>query len=222
MSTRKRKAQLLDRARRPDARGKSNEAPNFTRYRNPGNSVNHLHGRFDPEEFFPIRGIVGERGDQYKIDWADGLNGKKYVPTWEPKHNVTMLAVKEFEKRKVRSHQTDQGTDSPFESAVNRQYPACSPSKMSLHIPEVGCEVDAVPDSEDTSPIYPEEYSDGCTDVNAARLVASEDNANKVAVLVDQTEHGLPPIQQDVDHSTTICPTPPVCSCCLPRIASQR
>jgi len=205
MTKGKRKRQPLEHASQIGVREKSAKALNFTHNPHPKKIVNHPHGRVNPDEFYAIRRILSEKEDKYEIDWEDGPNGEKFVTTWEPQNNVTMLAVQEFEQRKARSHYTHQHTDSLFESAK---------------ISEVRCEVDAVPSPEDASPVSPEGYSDGNAGINAAWLAAPEDCGNELRALTEQTGHVLC-TQRDGAHSTAICPTPQVCPCRRSQIASQ-
>jgi hypothetical protein len=77
----------------------------ITRKRSSKRIVEHPHGHIDPDEFYKIRGIMRKTRDIYEIDWADGPDGKKYEPTWEPKSNVTELAIREWEAQKAKSCQ---------------------------------------------------------------------------------------------------------------------
>lgn len=51
------------------------------------------------EPFYSIRGILKENKTQYLVDWED-IDDQKFEPTWEPKANVTEVAVQEWEEKK--------------------------------------------------------------------------------------------------------------------------
>ncbi|KAL8772797.1 MAG: hypothetical protein Q9209_002142 [Squamulea sp. 1 TL-2023] len=58
--------------------------------------------RTSQESEFSIRAIIGEKPDQYLIDWADDrLTGESYSPDWQPKRNVSEAAIAAWENQKV-------------------------------------------------------------------------------------------------------------------------
>jgi hypothetical protein len=66
----------------------------------------HPHGEFDEETFYKVRTVLDERvvgrKTQYKIDWEDDeKTGEKFAPTWEPKENLTEVALADWEKLKL-------------------------------------------------------------------------------------------------------------------------
>jgi hypothetical protein len=66
----------------------------------------HPHGEFDEETFYQVRTVLAERvvrgKTQYRIDWEDDeKTGEKFAPTWEPKENLTEVALADWEKLKL-------------------------------------------------------------------------------------------------------------------------
>jgi hypothetical protein len=66
----------------------------------------HPHGEFDEDTFYKVRTVLAERfvgrRTQYKIDWEDDeRTGEKFAPTWEPKENLTEVALADWEKLKL-------------------------------------------------------------------------------------------------------------------------
>lgn len=66
----------------------------------------HPHGDFDEDKLWKVRSILEERIKsgkfQYLIDWEDDeQTGEKYPPTWEPKKNLTLDVLAEWEEEKA-------------------------------------------------------------------------------------------------------------------------
>lgn len=51
--------------------------------------------------FYSIRGILNENETDYLVDWED-IGSQSFSPTWEPKGNVTDLAVQVWEEEKKK------------------------------------------------------------------------------------------------------------------------
>ncbi|KAI5270734.1 hypothetical protein E4T47_05857 [Aureobasidium subglaciale] len=60
------------------------------------------------DDFFEIKSIIGERVNEYRVDWQD-IGSKKFTPTWEPKENVTDAAIEEWEEKKRLKEQRKSG-----------------------------------------------------------------------------------------------------------------
>jgi hypothetical protein len=107
MTERKRTRQSLGEApgMKTQKQADNKKIAKITRKRSSKWIVEHPHGHIDLDEFYKIRGIMRETRDKYEIDWADGPDGKQYEPTWEPKANVTELAIREWEAQKAKSCQ---------------------------------------------------------------------------------------------------------------------
>ncbi|KAI5247403.1 hypothetical protein E4T42_06026 [Aureobasidium subglaciale] len=62
------------------------------------------------DDFFEIKSIIGERVNEYRVDWQD-IGSKKFTPTWEPKENVTDAAIEEWEgKKRLKEQRKSEGT----------------------------------------------------------------------------------------------------------------
>lgn len=55
----------------------------------------------DEEPLFAVRDIIQETKNKYRVSWEDNhVTGEKYPPTWEPKANVNVAAVFDWEAKK--------------------------------------------------------------------------------------------------------------------------
>jgi hypothetical protein len=85
----------------------------------------HPHGEFDEDQFYKVRTILAERvigrKTQYKIDWEDDeRTGEKFAPTWEPKENLTEVALADWEKLKL-AKQASMSCDPCLHLSVSRR-----------------------------------------------------------------------------------------------------
>ena len=68
----------------------------------PLSSPPHPHGSFDPEKEYKIKSIIDEDNKCYLISWeSDEETGEKFDPTWEPKANANLEAVKDWKRIKA-------------------------------------------------------------------------------------------------------------------------
>jgi hypothetical protein len=66
----------------------------------------HPHGPIDENEYYSIRTVLAERvvrrGTECLVDWEDDARtGEKFTPTWEPKENLTDVALADWEALKL-------------------------------------------------------------------------------------------------------------------------
>jgi hypothetical protein len=120
--------------------------------RNLSKTIRYPHVLVDPEEYYETRGIIEESKLKYKIDWADSLKGRRYKPTWEPKANVTEVAIQEWEIRKSTPIREVYGSDALWKPR--------SPTSLDLSIGDVSGSVNrlhknpiSLPNLRNNSPI---------------------------------------------------------------------
>lgn len=66
----------------------------------------HPHGDIDEDQYYNLRTVLDERRigrvTKYLIDWEDNpRTGEKYTPTWEPKENLTDVALADWKATKL-------------------------------------------------------------------------------------------------------------------------
>ena len=78
--------------------------PGFRLKRSGGDEEEQQHAEPDETDYEALE-ILDKRnrkGIQYLVKWADGPNGEKYEPSWEPKANVGLPLIAEYENEVMR------------------------------------------------------------------------------------------------------------------------
>ncbi|KAL9126486.1 MAG: hypothetical protein Q9217_004468 [Psora testacea] len=95
---------------------------------------------------YKIRGIIGERENEYLIDWTDDpITGESFQPDWQPKANANSAAVEAWKSRQL-IEETTLGRHSPKASKKPRRYSTASVASRSQRkaISQPGAEPDSI------------------------------------------------------------------------------